>query len=58
MAVILDKLPMILGVALLVSECAAAVVQLLFPDNKGFSGFLAGLIKVLQGLKGSPPPAA
>lgn len=49
---LLSHLPMILGIALALSECAAAIVQLAFPDNKGVSGVIAGVIKFLQGLKG------
>lgn len=52
-------LPMILGIALALSECAAAIVQLAFPDNKGVAGVIAGIIKLIQGIKGPTlPPSA
>lgn len=38
----------ILQILLLISEAAAAITQLIAPTNVGFSGFLAGLIKMLQ----------
>ncbi len=47
---------LILGILLIVSETIASVVQLAFPDNKGISGIMAGIIKFLQSL--SPPPVA
>lgn len=59
-ATLLAHLPLLLSALLLVSECAAAVVQLLFPDNKGVSGVIAGIIKALQalGAKDPAPPQA
>jgi hypothetical protein len=39
---------LVLTSLLLLSEAAAALVQLIFPQNKGVSGVLAALIKFLQ----------
>lgn len=47
---IIDHMSLLLTVLLSVSETLAAIVQLVFPKNKGASGILAGVIKVLQGL--------
>lgn len=54
---ILSHIPMILTCLLVLSEAAAAIVQLAFPGNKGVSGVLAGIIKFLQavGAKKSSP---
>lgn len=46
----LDKVPHAL---LAISEAAALVTQIIWPNNKGFSGILASLIKLLQGGKDS-----
>lgn len=46
------SLALILGIVLALSECAAAVVQLIAPDNKGVSGIIAGIIKAVQSLLG------
>lgn len=47
---LIDHMSLLLTVLLSVSEAVAAIVQLVFPKNKGVSGILAGVIKVLQGL--------
>ena len=46
-------------VLLIVSEAAAAITQLLFPENKGLSGAIATIVKILQKLlgKSDAPPA-
>lgn len=46
----LDNLHILLGMLLAVSELSAAAVQLTAPDNKGVSGILAFVIKLLQKL--------
>lgn len=51
----------VLTVLLVASEAAAAITQLLVPSNKGLSGALATVIKILQkltGKDGSQAPAA
>lgn len=49
----------VLTVLLVVSEAAAAITQLLAPDNKGVSGVLATIVKILQKLTGKDQtPAA
>jgi hypothetical protein len=40
----------LISALLIFSEAAASVCQLLFPDNKGVSGVIAYIIKVLQSL--------
>jgi hypothetical protein len=52
-----SNMTLILGVLLVISEAIAALCQLLFPNNKGISGFIAGVIKFLQGLGAKPPGA-
>jgi hypothetical protein len=47
----------ILSIALILSEALGAICQLLFPSNKGVSGFFAGLIKALQTLGAKNPNA-
>jgi xanthine/uracil/vitamin C permease (AzgA family) len=45
---ILDNLTPILGTLLGISETTAAIVQIVAPQNKGVSGLVAGVIKLLQ----------
>lgn len=52
---IIDHFALILSAILVLSESAAAIVQLLFPDNKGVSGVIAGIIKFLQGIGAKEP---
>lgn len=47
---LIDHLGVFMTGLLVISEALAAVFQILFPENKGVSGFLAGLIKLLQAL--------
>lgn len=55
MSWLMDHLSVLMTCLLVVSEALAAVFQILFPDNKGVSGFLAGLIKLLQALGAKDP---
>jgi hypothetical protein len=48
MAWLSANLPVLLTVLLVLSEAVAAVSQLLWPANKGLSGIVAGIIKLLQ----------
>lgn len=41
---------------LILSEAAAAIVQLAYPNNQGITGVIAGLIKLFQSLGGKNPP--
>ena len=50
MQFLIDNIHLIITFAFLVTEALAAFTQLLFPNNKGVSGFIAGLIKILQSL--------
>ena len=61
LATLSANFPMIVMVLLIASEAAAAITQLLFPQNKGLTGALATVVKILQKLSGksdSTPPAA
>lgn len=42
----------------IVSEVVAVRQQLKYPDNDGFGGLLAGILKVLTVVKGGQPPAS
>lgn len=46
----------ILSILAVVSESAGAITQLVFPNNKGVSGVLAYIIKVVQSLQSIDPP--
>lgn len=46
----------VLTIALVVSETAAAITQVLAPSNKGVTGVFAGIIKFLQSLGAKEPP--
>lgn len=48
---------MILTCVLVLSEAAAAIAQIAFPDNKGISGIMSGLIKFFQALGAKAPQA-
>lgn len=48
---LVDHMTLLLGILLAVSEAAAAITQLIWPDNKGLAGVMAGIIKFLQNLK-------
>lgn len=52
---LMGHMSLLMSCALLLSESVAAVVQLLFPENKGVSGMLAGVIKFLQSLGAKDP---
>lgn len=52
---ILTHLSSVLGILLLMSEIMAAITQMFFPENKGITGFLASMIKLLQELGAEPP---
>lgn len=41
---------MIMTILLAVSEISAAIVQYIYPKNKGISGIIAAIVKVLQKL--------
>lgn len=47
---ILSNLSILLALLFGVSELAAALAQLIYPENQGLSGFLATLVKILQKL--------
>lgn len=55
---LIDNFTLIASLLLVLSEAAAAIVQMLFPSNKGVSGVIAAIIKVLQqaGAKNPGPP--
>lgn len=53
---IVSHMAVIVSFLLIVSEALSAVMQLLFPTNKGFSGILSGIIKMLQSIKASEAP--
>lgn len=51
-AKILADLPLVLAVGVsVISEVISIRQQLKYPDNDGFGGVLAGLLKLLQSLK-------
>lgn len=50
----------VLSAVLVLSESLAVIQVLLFPNNKGFGGVVAAIIKFLKGLginDQAPPPA-
>jgi hypothetical protein len=54
-----NNFSLFLGILLAMSEAFAAICQLAFPDNKGISGVVAAIIKILQSLGAknqNPPP--
>lgn len=53
---LINNLNMLITALLAVSEATAAVCQLLFPQNKGISGFLASIIKLLQAISKDKNP--
>lgn len=57
MAFLTANIGMILSVLLILSEAMAAVCQMAFPNNKGVSGVVASIIKILQGLGAKEPGA-
>jgi hypothetical protein len=51
MKYLIDHSNQIVNLLLFTSEAMAVITQLIAPENKGFSGFLASIIKFLQKVK-------
>lgn len=54
-AFVMNHQAAMLALLLVVSEGLSLAAQLLFPDNKGISGVLSGLVKALKALGAKKP---